>query len=270
MTTLDLVNTDVSGVVVVVVVDYLRQYRSWGWMRLMAGPSAFKQVPGLLFAKVMGSGHGGGFSLRPSPSHQGVICRFKNVDTALKFLQSSHVSGMRERARESWCGLLAVTSSRGSWDQSAWPLTDEFSRKYGDILSGNKVQPLAVLTRASIVPSKTMAFWRYAPAAQADLKHSKGCLLSMGLGEIPLVRQCTFSLWQDKSSMRDYAFQGAHQAAISAAYRNDFFSESMFVHMQVLGMSGQWMGHDFGDDLALNPSSQDQSGTSKVNEVAHV
>jgi spheroidene monooxygenase len=92
----------------------------------------------------------------------------------------------------------------------------------------------------------------------------------MGLGEIPLVRQCTFSLWQDKSSMRDYAFQGAHQAAISAAYRNDFFSESMFVHMQVLGMSGQWMGHDFGDDLSLNQSSQDQSGTSKVNEVAHV
>jgi hypothetical protein len=43
----------------------------------------------------------------------------------------------------------------------------------------------------------------------------------------------------------------------------------MFVHMQVLGMSGQWMGHDFGDDLSLNQSFQDQSGTSKVNEVAH-
>jgi hypothetical protein len=270
MTTLDLVNTDVSGVVVVVLVDYLRQYRSWGWMRLMAGPSAIKQVPGLLFAKVMGSGHGGGFSIRPSPSHQGVICRFKNVDSAMKFLHGPHVRAMRERARESWCGLLAVTSARGSWDQAAWPLTDEFSRKYGDIYSANKVQPLAVLTRASIVPSKTMSFWRYAPAAQADLKDSKGCLLSMGLGEIPLVRQCTFSLWKDKLAMRDYAFQGAHQTAITAAYRNDFFSESLFVHLQVLGMSGQWMGKDFGDDLTLNQSAVKVPAAEKAQEMANV
>jgi len=270
MTTLDLVNTDVSGVVVVVLVDYLRQYRSWGWMRLVAGPAAIKQVPGLLFAKVMGSGHGGGFSIRPSPSHQGIICRFKNVDSALKFLQGPHVSGMRERSRESWCGLLAVTSARGAWDQASWPLTDEFSRKYGDVLSSNKQQPLAVLTRASIVPSKTMSFWRYAPAAQADLKDTKGCLLSMGLGEIPLVRQCTFSLWKDKSAMRDYAFQGAHQAAITAAYRNDFFSESLFVHLQVLGMSGKWMGKDFGDDLSLNQAALGEPTSSQAQEIAHV
>jgi spheroidene monooxygenase len=115
-----------------------------------------------------------------------------------------------------------------------------------------------------------MSFWRYAPAAQADLKDSKGCLLSMGLGEIPLVRQCTFSLWKDKSAMRDYAFQGAHQTAITAAYRNDFFSESMFVHLQVLGMSGHWMGQDFGDDLALNESAAIGPTHVQEKEVAHV
>jgi hypothetical protein len=35
-------------------------------------------------------------------------------------------------------------------------------------------------------------------------------------------------------------------------------------------MSGQWMGHDFGDDLALNQSSTGQADTEKVNEAAHV
>jgi len=240
---------DASGVVVVVLVDYLRQHRGWGWMRLMAGSVGLKNVPGLLFSKVMGSGHGGGFSIRPSSSHQGLICRFSNIDSALKFLRGPQVNAMREHARECWSGLLAVTSSRGAWDQAPWPLTDEVSRKHGDLLSGTHTQPLAVLTRASIMPSKTMSFWRYAPAAQADLDQAKGCLLAMGLGEIPLVRQCTFSLWQDKQAMREYAFQGAHQTAIAASYKNEFFSESMFVHMQVLGMSGQWMGKDFGDDF---------------------
>jgi spheroidene monooxygenase len=264
---LDLATTDVSGVVVVVLVDYLRQYRGWGWMRLMAGSVGLKHVPGLLFSKVMGSGHGGGFSIRPSPSHQGLICRFSNIDSALKFLKGPQVSAMREHARESWSGLLAVTSSRGAWDQSSWPLTDELSRKYGDVLSSDKKQPLAVLTRASIVPSKTMSFWRYAPSAQAELDQAKGCLLAMGLGEIPLVRQCTFSLWEDKQAMRDYAFQGAHQTAIAASYKNDFFSESLFVHMQVLGMSGQWMGKDFGDDFHLGPIAANSSKL-LVREVA--
>jgi spheroidene monooxygenase len=90
-----------------------------------------------------------------------------------------------------------------------------------------------------------MAFWRYAPAAQADLNQSQGCLLSMGLGEAPLVRQCTFSLWQDTAAMTNFAHTGAHQVASSAAYKHEFFSECMFVRMRVLQMSGDWQGQRF-------------------------
>ena len=92
----------------------------------------------------------------------------------------------------------------------------------------------------------------------------------MGLGEIPLVRQCTFSLWQDQQAMRDYAFQGAHQTAVTAAYKNDFFSESLFVHMQVLGMSGLWMGQDFGDDLSMNTLQTKLAANASEQEAAHV
>ena len=66
----------------------------------------------------------------------------------------------------------------------------------------------------------------------------------MGLGEAPLVRQCTFSVWHDTDSMLHYAHSGAHQQAIAAAYKNDFFSESMFVRMRVLRQAGAWTkGH---------------------------
>jgi spheroidene monooxygenase len=67
----------------------------------------------------------------------------------------------------------------------------------------------------------------------------------MGLGEVPLVRQCTFSLWQDTAAMLAYAQQGAHQVASAAAYKHQFFSESMFVRMQVLQMAGVWQGRSF-------------------------
>ena len=244
-----------SCVVVALLVDFMKPHRSWGWMRLVAGPAAYKAVPGLLGAKVMGSGHGGGFTLRPSATHQGLLCRFDTADHAMDFIHGEQVQAYRERARECWGGLMAVTSVRGEWDQQAWGLSDddnsqlspEWMKKLPEV---QEPQPLAVLTRASIHPAKATAFWRHAPAAQASLDAAQGCLLSMGLGEAPLVRQCTFSLWQDEAAMTAYARQGAHQLASSAAWQNKFFSESLFVRMRMLRMAGHWQGQDFGNSLA--------------------
>ncbi|WP_295519267.1 hypothetical protein [Limnohabitans sp. Rim8] len=238
-----------SGVVVVVLVDFLRKHQGWGWLRLVAGATPYKDVPGLTMAKVMGSGHGGGFSLRPSATHQGLICTFSHLDLAQKFLESPAVQAYRERARECWTGVLTVQSARGHWDKQIWQTSS--SEAMGDqslvqaSMTAQPAAPFAVLTRASIIPTKAMAFWRYAPAAQADLDKSPGCLLAMGLGEAPLVRQCTFSLWQDTAAMLNYARQGAHQVASAAAYKHQFFSESLFVRMQVLQMAGVWQGQPF-------------------------
>jgi hypothetical protein len=234
-----------SGVVVVLLADFLRQHQGWGWLRLVAGATPYKEVPGLTMIKVMGSGHGGGFSLRPSATHQGLICNFSHLDLALRFLDSPAVQAYRSRAREWWTGVMSVQSARGHWDKQAWQATSP--EALGQHTGSEEAQraPFAVLTRASIVPTKAMAFWRYAPAAQADLSQAPGCLLAMGLGEAPLVRQCTFSLWKDTGSMLQYAQQGAHQVASAAAYKHQFFSESLFVRMQVVQMAGVWMGRSY-------------------------
>ena len=236
----------VAGTMVVMLADLARQHQAWGWLRLAQGGSALKDTPGLRFAKVMGSGHGGGFSLRPSASHQGLITVFEQAEQAQAFLNSPFVAACHERARESWQAMLSVDSARGEWDGQAWALTPESD-------AAHSAQPLAVITRASIRPAKTMAFWRYAPAAQADLEKAPGCLLAMGLGEVPLVRQCTFSLWRDTTSMLAYAHTGAHQTAIEAAHRNGFFSESLFLRMRVLAQQGRWKTHEA--DAASKPSS---------------
>jgi spheroidene monooxygenase len=239
------VHDPLSGVVVVLLADFLRQHQGWGWLRLVAGATPYKDVPGLTTVKVMGSGHGGGFSLRPSATHQGLICTFSHLDLALKFLDSPSVQAYRSRARECWTGVMAVQSARGHWDKQAWQASS--AQALGEQAESHSqvTAPFAVLTRASIVPSKAMAFWRYAPAAQADLGQATGCLLAMGLGEAPLVRQCTFSLWQDTEAMRQYAHKGAHQVASAAAHKHQFFSESLFVRMQVLQMAGVWQGKPF-------------------------
>jgi hypothetical protein len=263
MSDLDAPTTTLSGVVVVLLVDFLRQHRAWGWMRMVQGPSALKNTPGLLFAKVMGSGHDGGFGLRPSASHQGWICMFDTHAHARAFLAGPHVMSYRERAREYWTGLMAVGSSRGLWDGQAWEASPAWEVQAADasaVQSPPRPAPvLATLTRASIRAASAMSFWRHAPAAQDSLAQAQGCMLAMGLGEAPLVRQCTFSLWRDEKSMHDYARQGAHQQAIQAAYKHHFFSESMFVRMRVLDMQGVWLGRAYG-----NPAAYPSTGSAHV------
>ena len=75
----------ISGVVVVLLVDFLASNKSWGWMKLAQGASNLKHATGLLFSKVMGSRHDGGFRLRPSSTHQGLVLRFDALENAQSF-----------------------------------------------------------------------------------------------------------------------------------------------------------------------------------------
>jgi spheroidene monooxygenase len=174
---------------------------------------------------------------------------FDDERNAQAFRNSATVQSFVERAREHWLGTLAVTSIRGQWDQQSWGVTPDacLNGAPEEPVAFDAGMPVAALTRGSIRPAKAIAFWRYAPPAQADLGQAAGCQLAMGLGEAPLVRQCTFSVWDNTASMVAYAHQGAHRLAIAAAAKHEFFSESMFARMRVLAMSGTWQGRRYGE-----------------------
>lgn len=112
-------------------------------------------------------------------------------------------------------------------------------------------EPIAALTRASIRISKAAAFWSKAPAAQNSLAQHPGCLLAIGLGEAPLLRQATFSVWESAASMDAYARTGSHLEAIKAAGAGRYFSEDMFVRFRPLAAFGTWRGKT----LNLAPAS---------------
>ena len=107
------------------------------------------------------------------------------------------------------------------------------------------------LVRASIRISKAAAFWSKAPAAQNSLAQHPGCLLAIGLGEAPLLRQATFSVWESAASMDAYARTGSHLEAIKAAGAGRYFSEDMFVRFRPLAAFGTRRGKS----LNLAPAS---------------
>jgi hypothetical protein len=226
-----------SQVVVVVLADVADGSRAWGWSRIVRGPRALRGTPGLAWAKVLGSGYEGGFGLRPSVSRQGLFLLFDHAATAQAFVHESPVmQAYRQRCRECCVLQLKAWSSRGTWAGASLQIAAKAPSE----------GPIAALTRASISLPRTWPFWRMAPAAQQALTHAPGCRLAAGLGEAPLLRQATFSVWDSVQAMDAYARSGAHLLAIRAAQAGGYFSESMFVRFVPLSIAGTWQGRQHG------------------------
>jgi spheroidene monooxygenase len=85
-----------------------------------------------------------------------------------------------------------------------------------------------------------------APAAQRAIETAPGCRLAVGLGEAPLLRQATFSVWDNAVAMEAYARQGAHRDAARAAHVGQHFTESMFVRFAIESLTGCWKGQRLG------------------------
>ena len=233
------VNTGPSpqpDIAVMVLMNLRRGGLLWGWARFLWGRYTLFRMQGLRFAKVLGSGFEGGFGLKPSLTRQGLFCVFQGEAAADAFLRSPWLQAAQPHLQE-WCWLkLQPFSSRGSWSSEVITCS----------VSEPDQGPVASLTRASIRWSRLRPFWRHAPPAEQALASSQGCLLAVGLGEAPVVRQATFSVWQSIDHMNAYARSGAHLQAIQTAYRQQHFSESMFVRYSVLGQGGQWKGVSLG------------------------
>jgi spheroidene monooxygenase len=227
-----------AGTVAVVVLARWRDdARLWGLWRLIRQRGPLQGTPGLGFSKVLGSGRGGGFGMAPGLQHHGLFLVFDTEDHARGFVDGSPLlAAYRDHAAEWATAVLRATASRGNWSGAAMAVT----------AAAPAQGPLAALTRASIRPRHAAEFWRHSPAAQNALARSPGCHLAVGLGEAPLLRQATFSLWSGVDAMSAYARHGAHGQAARASMDGGWFSETMFVRFAPLALAGHWKGCDLG------------------------
>ena len=180
---------------------------AWGLSRLVHGERALGKVAGLRFARVLGSGRGGGFGLTPGLDHQGLMCFFDDEESARAFAQEAPVvRAYRDHAHEVLLALLRATSCRGTWSGASLAVT----------ATAQTDAPMAALTRASIRLRHAARFWQHAPATH------------------------------DAQAMDAYARSGAHLAAIQGAHQQGWFSESMFVRFAPIEISGEWHGKRYG------------------------
>jgi spheroidene monooxygenase len=225
------------AVMLMMLMRYPRRHVPWGLAQLVFGARGIGQHPGLRFARVLGSGRDGGFGLSPGFDFQGLVCFFDDEASAKAFAERSSAAKARHtHAAECLTITLRASASRGSWAGIPLRVSTE----------PDTTGLVGVLTRASIRPSRAKRFWAHAPATHASLREASGCRLAIGLGEAPILRQATFSLWDSTEAMLAYARQGAHASASRAALGDGCFSESMFVRLRPLSLQGSWQGQRFG------------------------
>ncbi|MFD2516019.1 spheroidene monooxygenase [Pontibacter locisalis] len=210
----------------------------WGLAQMGTSGPHLAKIPGLLFYKLLGSGHGQGFSIKPNFWRYGLLCTWENEAAADAFLNSSEL--MQEyvtHTYESWTVKLLPYQSHGQWDKQE-PFTPTLAEKYS---SG----PVAVLTRASINWLALPDFWRFVPKASKALEDAKGLICSIGLGELPLVRQATFSIWESEEAMKAYAYKHAdHKKVIHRTRAKRWYSEELFARFIPVASEGSWNGID--------------------------
>jgi spheroidene monooxygenase len=104
-------------------------------------------------------------------------------------------------------------------------------------------RPIAALTRASIKPSVALRFWRRVPDISGVIGADPNVLFKIGIGEVPLFHQVTFSIWPNAQSMAAFArADGPHARAIRAVRDGDWFSEELYARFAIIEETGTWGG----------------------------
>lgn len=193
---------------------------------------------GARFVKLCGSGTGEGFTPRPNWSVWAIFAVWPDLQKARDHIAHHPIlARWRAHATENWTVFLQPFSARGSW-AGVNPLTDTIAP---DAHKG----PIAALTRATVKPQHARAFWTRVPDISARIGSDRNVLFKIGIGEVPLLHQVTFSIWPDAARMAEFArHMGPHAAAMKAARDNGWFSEELYARFHVLETQGFWNGAD--------------------------
>lgn len=211
-----------------------RRARFWAYAMMAQARGPLARTPDIGFWKLCGSGGGVGFSPRVMGVDVfAILATWPDEETARKRTQNAPVfQRYADKADENWNVYLSAASVRGAWSGTA-PF---------EVSNGTGTGPLAVLTRATIKPWNIRRFWQRVPNISDRIGDDTDVAFKIGIGENPFFQQITFSIWPNAQSMKDFAYTGAHAAAIKAVRDGDWFHEELFARLNVLSDHGTWAG----------------------------
>lgn len=210
----------------------------WALGQMQRSIDGLLSTKGLSFFKLMGSGAGEGFSLRPDFSVYCLLGVWEEQDFSESFFEHSAVyRAFADHAEECWTVFAHATRARGLWSGiQPFECYPELKTE------GIKI----ALTRASIRWKRLGEFWRHVPASSRAIASAEGVLFSKGVGELPFVQQATVSIWKNEAAMRKFAYQDSgHREIVSKTVKRKWYSEELFGSFVPFKEQGTWQGRSF-------------------------
>jgi len=190
-------------------------------------------APGLCFGKMLGSGAGQGFSIWPDWGTYAWFTVWENPESAEAFWSNDPM----------FQDLLGYATSVYGWEarplrgHGTWNGQQPFAFPEAGVRTAGSV---AVLTRASIARKQALRFWWNVPRASRGVQDQPGLRYAKGVGEYPLVEQATMSVWNSTDELDAFAYRSRqHAPMVQKTRKHQWYSEEMFIRMEVLNVIGE-------------------------------
>lgn len=194
-----------------------------------------RRLPGVRFAKLLGTGSATTFTPRDADSrHWGVLACWDD-DSGPEHLADSPVAAGWDRiAEESATWVMRPLASKGRWAGQ---------EPFGSPTPTRWDGPVAAITRGRIKPRHWRRFWAAVPPVALDVREGGGLTFALGIGEAPVGLQGTFSTWRDGAALTDFAYRRSpHQVVITQTHQLDWYSEELFARFALLSAEGSYGG----------------------------
>ncbi|MFN0083551.1 MAG: spheroidene monooxygenase [Ferruginibacter sp.] len=183
------------------------------------------------FFKLMGTGKNGTFDKTPDLHQWAIMAAHKEYLNAIT-IENIYGKFIAEWLNSFKCAstiyLLQPIEGHGTWDGE---------KPFGDLPAKSEYEgKIAVITRATIKLNKLKYFWQNVAQVAKKMVTAEGFLTSYGVGEIPWIKQATFSIWESKAAMKNFAYgMKEHAEVIQKTRRQKWYSEDMFTRFKVVG-----------------------------------
>lgn len=212
--------------------------------RLGLDRARLRNVPGLQFLRLLGTGAGSDTGPGADLRRSAVFALWEDDAAAVAFEQR-----MGERWGATEAGEAYTLRLRGAGGHGTWRGVEVLGRvEHADPGDG----PVAVITRADVRLRSWRPFRSVAPAISREVAAADGLCAVVGIGEAPVGRLGTFSIWRDVTAMESFAASPGHRAVVARTRAERWYGEELFARFVPYASSGSWDGRDpWRDALAL-------------------